>query len=380
MDKRKMTTYKLEVRPLTGLSINSGSTIDMASYVIEKDQCAVIDMNSFLFRILHSESDAQRHALTTALENATNDSTDLKEFVAENYKEEDVAYRSHLSQYTARKLLGNYGNLNINEIYRINTDEGNWPAIPGSSLKGAIRTAFSGNAICEIEKTKKDFFEKERADAEILHDNKQIMRLENEIDKKIFSSTIKDAGCKLENPRSVMRNLHISDCFPCDAKTEFVTLDMLGSIMTNALPVIDVICGKLMGSDSYFTGELRLCDVFGIQYPLTIDNIINGCNYFARNTFKKEQEKIIGSIRAKKENSAFELYDELETLIMNPLEKNEFLLKIGRFSQIEYVTYGEDFRFVKGTKNVDRKWGSTRTMMYDGSQYLPLGWCLCSIS
>ena len=81
-----------------------------------------------------------------------------------------------------------------------------------------------------------------------------------------------------------------------------------------------------------------------------------------------------------KRNGYLKLYDELETLIMNPLEKNEFLLKIGRFSQIEYVTYGEDFRFVKGTKNVGRKWGSTRTMMYDGSQYLPLGWCLCSIS
>ena len=39
----------------------------------------------------------------------------------------------------------------------------------------------------------------------------------------------------------------------------------------------------------------------------------------------------------------------------------------------------EEIRKLLITGSVN-KWGSTRTMIYDGSQYLPMGWCLCSIS
>ncbi len=395
MDKRKMTTYKLEVRPLTGLSINSGSTIDMASYVIEKDHCAVIDMNSFLLGVLHSGSDAQKHALTIALENATSDLAELKAFVTENCKEENVIYRSHVSQPVARKLLGNKGNLNINEIYRCKTENGYLPVIPGSSLKGAIRTSFSGRACMETAVFDDDTYDqiKDRIDNLSSIENernkdRESKKIENEIDARILFSKSFISRAQAEEEKkitfspqnSAMRNLQISDCFSQNAKTEIVSLSMPGRTMSKALPIIDVIRGKLMGCDSSFVGTLRIGNVSDIPHELSIENIIKDCNDFAKSMFDCEKEKIIDALKKRDNDYAFDRYAELERLIKKPLKDNEFLLRLGRFSQREFVTYSNNFRYVEKTKNEDRKWGSTRTMMYDGSQYLPLGWCLCSIS
>lgn len=402
METRKKTTYKLEIRPLTAVSINNGNTIDIASYVIGKDKCIVIDINKLISRVMQSGTDAEKHSLTVALDNSADGLNDLKAFVSANYKEDDVLYSSTVSRFTLSALQKNKGNLNINEIYRNRINNVSVPVIPGSSIKGAIRTAFTGQASVKSDVLDDEVYSNLKNKIKNLKNidkdrdrDRESQKIESEIDARIlFSKSFlpskdrareydikdKDGYKTLIAPQhSAMKNLQISDCFPEKIDTEFLSLAMPGRNMSKALPIVDSIRGSLMGTNSVFKGTLRLCPIQDISHQLTIENIIADCNTFCKKTFKREKEVIIESLRARENDFHFDLYDELEHLIMSPLRNNQFLLRIGRFSQREYMTYSNDFRFVKSTKNDDEKWGCTRTMRYDGDQYLPLGWCLCCI-
>ena len=150
--------------------------------------------------------------------------------------------------------------------------------------------------------------------------------------------------------------------------------------MAKALPIVDAIKGRLMGYESVFKGTMNVSDVTDISHHLTVENIINDCNAFSSKTFSQEQDILIDNLKRRSDDFSFELYDELAGIILGPRKSNEFIIRVGRFSQREYVTYSNDFRYVEKPGSIDDKWGSTRTMIYDGSQYLPMGWCLCSIS
>ena len=399
----RKNSFDIEIMPLTGLSINNGNLLDQASYIVERNRkCAVVDIEHFIQRIYTEGSDSDKHSLATSLDKASEGLGSLKAFVSDKYLESDVLYRSSVSGFTESKLLKDSGNLNLNEIYRVVISGKSVPVIPGSSLKGAIRTAFTGQA-SKLEdvidndgyKDIKRRIESIREQEKARDKEKKAGSIEDDIDSRILFSqsflspkqlkaldfSSKDIYKTLRDPKnSAMRSLQISDAFPVVAETEFVSLSMPGHKMAKALPFVDVIKGRLMGYESVFRGSMKVSDVTDIKHHLTIDNIINDCNKFAVQTFAQEQKYIIEILKHRSDTSYFELYDELAGIVLGPRKRNEFLLKVGRFSQREYVTYSNDFRYVEKPGPSNEKWGSTRTMMYDGSHYLPLGWCLCSIA
>lgn len=71
------------------------------------------------------------------------------------------------------------------------------------------------------------------------------------------------------------------------------------------------------------------------------------------------------------DSEKLELINKLFMEIKNITEKeseNSFIIRLGRWSQFEFVTlYDENHNF-----------GASRTVLnYDG-QYLPMGWCKCT--
>ena len=51
-------------------------------------------------------------------------------------------------------------------------------------------------------------------------------------------------------------------------------------------------------------------------------------------------------------------------------EENSFVIRLGRWSQFEFVTLYDE----------NKKRGGTRTLFDYNGQYLPMGWCKCTIS
>ena len=401
--KGRKTCFDIEIRLLTGLSINNGNLLDQASYVVEKGRkCAVIDIDHFIQRIYSEGTDSDKHTLVNALNSTSEGLGRLKAFVSDKYLESDVLYRSSVSGFTESKLLRDTGNLNLNEIYRVILAGKSVPVIPGSSLKGSIRTAFTGQASKladvigddEYKKIKKDI--RDIGEQRTARDkDRKANNIEDDIDshvlfsqsflsskqRQLLESSSKDRDKILRDPKySAMRSLQIFDAFPVSAETELVSLAMPGKKMAKALPIVDAIKGRLMGYESVFKGTMNVSDVTDISHHLTVENIINDCNAFSSKTFSQEQENLIDDLKRRSDDLSFELYDELAGIILGSRKSNEFIIRVGRFSQREYVTYSNDFRYVEKPGSIDDKWGSTRTMIYDGSQYLPMGWCLCSIS
>ena len=66
----------------------------------------------------------------------------------------------------------------------------------------------------------------------------------------------------------------------------------------------------------------------------------------------------------------------------NNKNDNSFVIRVGRWSQVEFVTFGSDFRSPKtspGKGGKPKGWGGTRTLFDYNGQYLPMGWCKCTI-
>lgn len=384
----KDTLYRFELRPITALSINTGNVLDYVSYYEEGNSCVVIDVDKLISRVFLSGSDAEKHALKNALDNSEKMMINLKSVIKNIYSKNDVLYRTGLNKSIKEKLqTAQKGNVNVNEIYRVPSNGFMIPVVPGSSVKGSIRTAFTGEACKKTSVIDDDTYSdiKKQIGEIKKSKSKEADEIESKIDSIIlysqsfYKGAIEKEDKARKDPKySAMKALQISDMMPQKTETSFVSLSMLGNRMDKALPIVDAILGSLLGKESVFEGTLKLKSISDIPYPLTIGNIIDSCNQFSKNVFAKEAENLIDGFK-KANYDAFEIYDNLSSIIKGKRKESEFIIKIGRFSQREYMTYSNDFRYVAKTSNGNEKWGSTRTVMnYDG-QYVPMGWCLCTL-
>jgi CRISPR-associated protein Csm5 len=111
--------------------------------------------------------------------------------------------------------------------------------------------------------------------------------------------------------------------------------------------------------------------------PISFQNIFDACNYFYKREFEKEydwfyKDAVEGIDRIIK------LKAQLEDAVKTP---NQCIIRVGRWSQVEFVTFEEAFRNPKTPMRDGKKQGSgnTRTVFdYDG-QYVPLGWCVLTV-
>jgi len=120
--------------------------------------------------------------------------------------------------------------------------------------------------------------------------------------------------------------------------------------------------------------KMRFPPVKGVQQKgikkITIDDIHNSCNYFFMREFQNETTAFYNNIN----DDTRKLISGLETKFKEAKNsENQFIIRVGGWSQIEFVTFEKRFRhpFLNG----GRKGEYRRLFDYCG-QYVPLGWCI----
>ncbi len=366
--------YVLEIRPLTGVSVTTGDLLDNASYFFNDDYCVVADVDKIISRIMTEGTDKQKVKLTNILDTGIDIQKRMRRFILDNYQENDVRYMTLATAMAKEKIDGNQ---NVYEIFRENINGEYLPVLPGSSLKGAIRTAFMSEAI-----NRNDYIKDRAIEKSSIKDR---VRVINKVlnPRKFDEDTIR---------KETMGNIQISDAMPDCVKTSLVSLNLFSASqkgrMKKALPMVDTILGCLLGKDSTFKSIVKIRDVTDIKYYLNAKNLINSCNAFSKRVFNEEAKVFINNYKDDPNNyGTFDVYDKLASIINGERKEGEFLIKLGRFSQREYMTYGDETRIMLGSKKrpvpinpLNPKWGVTRTLIeYDG-QYVPMGWCLCTLN
>ena len=107
-----------------------------------------------------------------------------------------------------------------------------------------------------------------------------------------------------------------------------------------------------------------------------MQNIIDSCNDFYSNEFDEEYDKFYKDVY-----EYIDLVDKLKQIINETSKKqDQFILRLGRWSQVESMTL-EDFRAPKtpSRKGKQMPYGTTRTVFDYNGEYLPMGWCVCTV-
>lgn len=145
MIKRDIAIIKCQLTPLTPIHIGSGEELSSCDYVIKDNYFFRISLEEF-FEKLNSK---KKEEFLKLIEK--DKFIEIRKFVKDNYTEEfGYIYKSSISQNIGIKYdtkIGGVINSNENNLLSIYEFLGNYQGkyIPGSSLKGYIRTAYIAN-------------------------------------------------------------------------------------------------------------------------------------------------------------------------------------------------------------------------------------------
>lgn len=257
------------------------------------------------------------------------------------------------------------------------------PIIPGSSLKGSIRTALLNMFLAKLPDNVYDRMEE---------------NFKRERDASRYDRTLQQQLFQYDDAKNdPLRAVSIPDCSFHPKGTQLVgglklvyfseqaeTLEPLGTQIQ-----AEVIRGKLLGgnvspelcisvNDKLQKANLaqRRDDKPKYLKNISLEDIHASCNWFYWREFEREYEKFYKNVSDGSEEMIVGLKNGLEKARDTP---GQFIVRVGRWSQVEFVTLEENFR--KPDTKKDRSGrplgsGKTRTLFdYDG-KYVPMGWCV----
>lgn len=352
--------YKLIIEPITPVHIGTGRKISPLDYKTVKTKTGMeyarFSSDLILQRI------AEDLEKTREFEHITNlaDMKQIQAFFHSNFSIGDISYSCKMTERFAQKYNENIhldplkNACEVDELYR---SAGNkYPVIPGSSIKGAIRTALLD--MCR--EAYSDFdFKKAKTNKSFENDLFAMSRANND----------------------PLRCIAISDCMFVNNKIQTVgALQIVNEFLeekNNSQIFAEVISGKLM--EKSFTEEFIISidkdmqksrnprnNERYIKKPFSMEDIQGECNYFFGENFLQEYNHFYRKANSEK----FELIHNLKQQIERIREEeNSFIIRLGRWSQFEFVTLYDK----------SKKIGKSRTLFDFNGQYLPMGWCKCTI-
>lgn len=376
--------YKLTVEPITPIHIGTGNILTPLEYktILKKagNRYVRFSSDSILSRIATDKNIALEFEEITQ----SNDMKKYHEFFDKNCSSDDVLYTCLVTDEFRKKYFENKQKdptQNAAQVYEIFRDTNSpHPVIPGTSLKGSIRTAVLQGLLNQVSDNDYNKLEDE---FNFLKDN-QKKSFDLKLQKKILNNFENKDSAKTDPFRAV----EIADCKFDGRNGQIVGLVKNISALKNGelkaiekLQIqIEAILGSIIGSDKISESVLRinenLQNLNGVSKRITIKDIIDFCNDFYINQFEEEYENFYKNAYDK-----VDLISKLKMILNNSVkEKNTFILRVGRFSQLEFVTMEDNFRAYWDTKKkCIKEKGGTRTVFdYDG-QYIPLGWCKCKV-
>lgn len=386
--------YELTIQPITGVHVGSGETLTPMEYLIRtinnRQMYLTYDSDSILRRVISDSDSLQEYETACSNENMSH----LFRFFDKHFTvNNDLDYACEVTEGFLQHYNRNKNNNpldNAREVLQMYRPKGKKAAvIPGSSLKGSIRTAVLNLAMYEWNEHTyygQNYKFLEQARENPWHERNRDKRKIDSIQKKIQGEILG------EDPKTdVFRSISLGDCRFDPRGTQvvgriqnIVRQDYDASIQVKGIPIYaEVLKGSLMGANrpslSRLSIDLELQQKLGLTPSKTrygnIRSLLRACNYFFKREFYAEEEKFYQDV----DDRRLETYHELHKIIDSiPLDsKDTCIIRLGRWSQVEFVTFASGYRLPKTPKN--QGYGNTRMVFDFNGQLLPLGWCKCTV-
>lgn len=343
-----MIEYKLKCEILSPVHIGSGQELDPLNYIIDGGKLYKVS----LLKFVASMNDAERIRFENII--TTGNLIEIRKYVGENIdKEKDSSYSLQVSpaiESLYRSKLNDIQNQLLIQPF-IKTEGGHSAFMPGSSIKGALRTAI----VSEIAK---------KINPQKPKGNKE----ENRFESKVLS--YKDGK---DDP---FRGLRIRD--KCLKEEDLIVREVRNvskgkgkNLQTNKMQIIcevshSSITGKQIEFDTVIFFDDKLFATKYLSNNFNIEKIIKSCRDF----YKEKMEYEHGKFYKKSEVETFSAH-----LLDTPLDEKSFIIRLGRFSGVESVTL-DNYRNPRppGKKRI---WGTSRNI---AEGLYPMGWVKITVS
>ncbi|UTC61720.1 type III-A CRISPR-associated RAMP protein Csm5 [Treponema sp. OMZ 787] len=385
-------TYKIKIDPLTGVHIGTGEELTFLDYKVIKTNSGnkvyvKFSSDQILSRLIDEGRDLS--AFYAASDNRNMKA--VQNFFHKNIGKKDIEYpcdvtSSFYDLYEKNKTKDPIENAaRVLQMYR--PADSKHPVIPGSSLKGAIRTAVLNNILCNLNDDEYDrefdIFEKEKnknnSDKYEKKLQQKILKYCNEKDDPFRSVSIADTSFEAKNTQLVglLKNISSSNnVIKSIPKLQIQAEIIRGCLIGGSAEAETSISIDESLTQSKLTGNNNK-NGFEIKTRISMTDIAKACNHFFWNEFEAEYNKFYKDV----DESVDIIVHLKKQLEEASKDTNSFIVRVGRWSQVEFVTFEDNFRDPKvpQTRAQKRACGTTRTVFdYDG-QYLPLGWCKCTV-
>jgi CRISPR-associated protein Csm5 len=380
--------YTVTITPLTGVHIGTGEELTPLDYKISlvksgKMRYFKFSSDRILERLIKQKEDL------TVFERAS---------VAGNMKELQKFFQCNCTVSTDFEYSCDITN-GFNKLYDYNIKEDPIknaahvlqmyraegspnPVIPGSSIKGSLRTALLNYILADPEY-------KNRYDG-LLHEYDTIMEEKrgHVLAKNIarYETTMQKNLLGYNDAKNdPFRCLSISDCMFKATGTQLTgrLKNIAYSKTSGKLTGLDklqiqaeVLRGTLLGGTTSveivisIDTDLQTIFLHG-NNKISMQKIIDSCNDFYWSAFQDEYDRFYkNSI-----DDSSRTIHALKQLLDTSRSETQCIFRVGRWSQVEFVTFEESFRKPDASKGA----GNTRTVFdYDG-QYVPMGWCVLTV-
>ncbi len=351
-----MKRYKMTIQPLSPIHIGTGEDIPPFEYLLSREESIFhrLDLAGFLAHL----KPQQRSEFDKAVNSA--DIISIRKFVHENIDiKQHTLFMAAVNPDFARAYRAGIENprnqLQVNLAARC---PGTYKAyLPGSSIKGAIRTALIAK-IAQLKKVdsvppkKERYFEN---DLFGIRDAKQdpfrCLKISDAYlpsdSTYIDSAVIYKPGRKANeaDPRGIQMFY----------EQVFSLADQEEIFAEGTLDINDELPGK-----KYFDRNAKR-EISAVPMKISIEQLISSCREFYLYNLKTEYHRFY---QQKQSN---------EYLMNMEYKDNEFPIRLGRFSHIENVT----MPFRRPVGRAARAYGTTRTL---GGGEFAMGWAKVSLT
>ncbi|MDI9571332.1 MAG: type III-A CRISPR-associated RAMP protein Csm5 [Pseudomonadota bacterium] len=338
---------------LSPVHIGTGQEIDPFSSFIKQDRLYYFELSSVLARL----PDAERAAFMKLLGEGS--LVEVRKFLAARVDQRQDAIGSiAVAPDIAAEYAGKIGDQHNQLIFQPFFRNGHnfKPLLPGSSLKGAIRTAVIDALIRERNINLSD-----RAKRDPRYMEREVLG-HQDIDQDPFKA-LKCADIPLPEDGTIIQRV-----YNYSERREKLTDLGLRIEMTKSL--LDGAALHFEGLLDFFEGyrgrTIPNRDKKAISLYLTPAELLSACRYFYANNLREEHERFY-------RDSPYEATSARLLQIGDELGSDECLLRLGRFTQAESKSINK-YRTVKV-----RGEGGTRDMLHGTTRNLaagryPMGW------
>ncbi len=384
---------KIKIEPLTAVHIGTGDSITPLDYKLVKSEDSSIvyakySSDAILSDLIeNNKTEAINEFYTLSSANNmlsmqesfhTYCKISSMEYYCEVTKKFNELYSKNINKDPTQNAL------EVQLMYRRNDFDKPNPIIPGSSIKGAIRTAILNKELSDFTDQKFDVLDKQ------IYESRDKTKEERNIQKKILSYRNE----KDDPFRSIqIRDFEFNGA-GCVGSFEIVSCNKHSGEL-NAIPtqiMAECLKGRLIKGTSESIGEFTIDEdlqksvitnddpkkTFIMGKKISMDSIIDSCNFFFKSEFDSEYNAFYKD-SINKTLYISSLKEEIEKITSS---SNQFLIRVGRWSQVEFVTLEERLRYPKTPKGRDHRqkpYGTTRTLLDYNGDYVPMGWCKCTL-